>query len=104
MSEKKSKWQRQPQEQEGQDYWFGGKCFVTVGVQGEIPQDEILEIISDVHEFAQKSRGVDYLQNYINEETGRKVWVIDQVTKSSLESGDQPPEHNYFTVLFPEEY
>ena len=104
MSDKKFNWTRQPQEVEGQDYWFGGKCFVTAGVQSEIPRDEILAIVADIQEFAEKSTGVDYLQSFVNEETGRKIWAIDQVTKASLSSGNHPPEHNYFTVLFPSEY
>lgn len=98
-----SNWKRQPQEQKG-DYWFAGNCYVTAGVNGEIPKIEIQEIITDLQKFVREQKGADYLQVYINEKTGGKIWVIDQVTKSELQDGTHPQEHNYFTVLFPEEY
>lgn len=96
-------WIRQPQENPG-DYWFAGKFFVTRGVFDEIPTLEVADIVRDVQEFAQQEQGADYLQVYINNVTGRKIWVIDQVTKNELQEGIHPEEHNYFTVLFPEEY
>lgn len=96
-------WNRQPQESPG-DYWFAGKFFVTQRVFDEIPTLEVADIIRDVQTFAQQEQGVDYLQVYINDMTGAKVWVIDQVTRTELQEGTQPEEHNYFTILFPEEY
>ena len=39
---------------------------------------------------------------------GRKVWVIDQLSKSMKESGDRTPaeiaEDDVFTLLLPKEY
>lgn len=96
-------WKRQPQEQEGQD-WFAGQVYATAGVSKEIPPDEIRAILTDLWEFVRQEQGIDYLQVYVNEESGRKVWVIDQVTRTALQQGEHPPEHNYFTILFPEEY
>ena len=49
-----------------------------------------------MHEFTKNT--------YVNEATGRKVWVIDQVTRAETKDGSHPPEHNHFTILFPEEY
>lgn len=97
-------WVRQPQEKEDQDYWFAGTCYITKGVDEEIPQHEREQILHDLQAFVHQKQGIDYLQVYLNEATGRKVWVIDQVTRSELVAGIHPPEHNHFTLLFPEEY
>ena len=97
-------WKRQTPEKEKGDYWFAGQCFVTAGVNTEIPPAEIQAIVQDVYTLAAKSGGIDYLQCYQHSKTKRKIWVIDQVTKTALTDGSHPPEHNYFTVLFPEEY
>jgi hypothetical protein len=99
-----AKWVRQPQEKEGQDYWFAGTCYITNGVDGEIPEAERMQILQDLWAFVREKQGIDYLQVYVNEATGRKVWVIDQVTRAETKDGSHPPEHNHFTILFPEEY
>lgn len=96
-------WIRQPQEQTG-DYWFAGRCFMTQAVSSMIPPAEINAILNDLHLSVEQEQGLDYLQAYVNEVTKMKIWVIDQVSKNQLLEGDHPDEHNYFTILFPEEY
>lgn len=96
-------WKRQPQERPG-DYWFAGRMFVTNRIFNEIPAAEVAAIVQDVLSFVKQEQGADYLQVYIHEVTGKKIWVIDQVTRGELQDGTHPEEHNYFTVLFPEEY
>lgn len=98
------KWIRQTPEQDSGDYWFAGRCVATRGVDEEIPRIEVIAIAQDINRVAQTSGGIDYMQTYIHQETKRKIWVIDQVTRGALQNGDHPSEHNYFTILFPEEY
>ena len=95
-------WKRQPQEKPG-DYWFAGKFFVAMEVFEEINYLEVADIVRDVQEFARQEKGADHLQVYLNEVTGRKILVIDQVTKAELRNGTRSEEHNFFTILFPEE-
>ncbi|MDB4727837.1 hypothetical protein OAF63_03520 [Saprospiraceae bacterium] len=94
---------QQPDKKKG-DYWFAGRCIATAGISNEISMEELRAIAQDVHNKAFTFGGIDYLQKYVHEDTKRVVWIIDQVTRSSLKNGDHPPEHNYFTILFPEEY
>lgn len=98
------KWERQPQEQEDQGYWFAGKCIRTASIAADLSIDEITDIIGDLQQTAITAKGIDYLQTYIHKETGKKIWVIDQVTRTALTDGTHPPEHNYFTILYPHEY
>ena len=94
-------WTRKLQEQEDQDYWFGGKCYLTAGVDSEIPKDEIAQILADLKAFVQEKQGIDYLQVYERDD-GTVLWIIDQVPKSEL--SEHPSEHNHFTILYPHEY
>jgi len=99
-----SVWKRQSQEKEDQDYWFDGQCFLTKGVNEAIPKEEIIEMVHDVQKFALDQGGCDYLQIFVHERSGIKVWIIDQVPRLKLERGEHTPDQNYFTVLFPSEY
>ncbi len=94
-------WTRLPQEQEDQDFWFAGSCFLTRGVTTTLTSEEVLFILTDLHEFVNQKQGIDYLQVYERDD-GLRVWVIDQVPKSELNA--HPLSHNHFTLLFPEEY
>lgn len=101
-----AKWKRQPQEQEG-DYWFGGQLYITQGVAAELSQAEILWIVADLQEAVAVEAGLDYLQTYQSED-GRRVWLIDQLSKAQLEgdvySAKEKRNHHYFTMLLPSEY
>lgn len=96
------KWQRQKQECEG-NYYFCGSFYATNGVAESLPEKEIMEIILDVKKAVKEKVGLDYLQVFKNEE-GQKIFVIDQLNKEEIESGDFSPEDNYAMVLFAEEY
>ena len=98
------KWKRQPPEHENGDYWFDGRFLATAGVTRKIPEEELIAIAQELNRLAIENGGLDYLQVYVHEEMKVKVWVIDQVTRMALRNGDHPPEHNYFTILFPSEY
>lgn len=96
-------WVRKTQEKGG-DYWFNGICYLTATINQTIPKQEIITILQDLHSFVESEQGIDYLQVYTNQETGQVIWIIDQVTRQELKRGVQPAEHNYYTILFPDEY
>ena len=101
-----NRWKRQPQERKG-DYFFNGKSYITRNLLNEIPLEEILNIIFDLKAFIQQERGIDYLVVYIRSD-GRKIYCIDQLSKSMIGSGnytkEEIREYNYWTMLFSEEY
>lgn len=94
-------WTRLPQEREDQNYWFGGQGYLTAGIDAAIPKVEIVQILADLNAFVKEKQGIDYLQVY-QDESGRKIFVIDQVPKDELHL--HPPEHNHWTVLWNHEY
>lgn len=97
-----SNFTRKPQENEG-SYFFSGRLFITVGVEHALTIEEIYSVYGDVLAFAEQENGIDYLQVYQFED-GRVVWLIDQLNKEMIESGDYEAEDNHCTMLLPEEY
>lgn len=95
-------WIRQPQECTG-TYHFSGKFIVTHRVNEEIPQDEILAIYRDVRNQVVKHGGIDYLVVYKND-SGQKLFFIDQLNDEMIASGRFKHEYNYCTLMFAEEY
>jgi len=99
-------WKRTPQERDG-DYEFGGRTYMTRGVQRELTADEVAWILRDLRRAVREHDGLDYLQVY-EADDGRTVWVIDQLSRSMKESGDYSAEeieaYDYFTLLLPSEY
>lgn len=96
-------WTRQPQERNDQKYFFNGDFYVTAGIKAELTPEEVASIYADVRQFAEEQKGCDYLQVY-KDEKGRKVWVIDQLDKDMVESGNYDKEDNHCTLLLPNEY
>lgn len=94
-------WKRLPQEQEDEDYWFAGTCFYTPGVSRKLSSEEVLWILTDLHDFVREKQGIDYLQVYERDD-GLKIWAIDQIRRT--EFPNHPADHNHFTLLLPEEY
>jgi len=94
------KWIHEPQEQEGNDYWFDGRTLTTNGVSADIPDEELRSIIIYLQELAKVKNGLDYLQVF-KKEDGDKIYVIDQITKAQVK---EYPEHHYCTILYPSEY
>lgn len=97
-----SKWQRQPQKRSG-NYFFSGQFLATMGVATELNADEILDIYLDIKAFVQEQKGVDYLQVYLDDQ-GRKLFLIDQLSKDMIESGEYAPLDNHATLLWANEY
>jgi len=99
-------WKRKEQERDG-DYYFSGRAYMTRGVQRELSEAEIVCIIDDLRQAVEEHNGLDYLQVY-EAGDGRRVWVIDQLSRSVKTSGDytdeQVKQYDYFTLLLPSEY
>jgi len=97
-------WERLPQESNTGQFFFAGAMYITQGVNALRPA-EILFIYWDLRAFVKENpNGVDYLQVYIDRETNRRLYFIDNLSKSMIDSGDYKPEDNYCTLLFSEEY
>lgn len=97
-------WERQTPEYETGDYWFDGSLYITNNVDRELSKLEITLIYADIKNLVQQCGGQDYLQVYLQKERGLRLFFIDQVTRKSLQIGEQPPKHNYATLLFDWEY
>ena len=95
-------WKRQPQEKRG-DYFFSGQFLASRGVVSELTPDEILRIYQDIKSFVKDKDGIDYLQIY-TDENGRKLYLIDQLSKDMIESGEYAPLDNHCTLLWAHEY
>lgn len=102
FSNRPSNWNRKPQEQEG-NYFFSGKFFMTKTVQKQLSTMEILNILREVRILVREQNGLDYLQIFENE-NGDKLFLIDQISKSMIESNQFSPGDNYCTLLFSYEY
>lgn len=94
-------WKRLPQEEEDEEYFFGGQCYLSYGVSINLSYQEILAILIDLHQFVRERQGIDYLQVYVRED-GLRIWIIDQLRIHEL--ADYLPKDNHYTLLFPEEY
>ncbi|MCF2220972.1 hypothetical protein H9Q08_16935 [Chryseobacterium sp. PS-8] len=95
-------WQHLPQEQEG-NYLFSGSFYVTSGVSEKLSAQEISDIYIYTRKLTQE-QNLDYLQVFLNLETGEKLFFIDQIDKSMIESGKYLPHDNYCTLMFASEY
>lgn len=95
-------WTHQPQEQGG-EYFFSGAFYVTAQVKHALSDNEIRAIYEKVQQLVKKENGCDYLQTFLDEEK-RKLFFIDQLSKSMIESGEFKPEHNHCTLMFSHEY
>lgn len=110
------KWKHKKPEFEKGDYFFSGPVHTTKSVFSELGLIEIMHLVIMTKELVNEKDGIDYLQvfeelQFTNkgwEETGRKIFFIDQLSKSMLEGNDysaeQKKEFNYSTILFADEY
>ena len=96
-------WNRKPQERNDQKYFFAGKFYMTKGVFDALHFEEIISIYHEVKALAQQKNGIDYLQVYTDEQ-GRQLFLIDQLDKRMIESGDYAEEYNYCTLLWSHEF
>lgn len=97
------KWEIQPQERGG-TYRFSGRFVVTQGVASLLSEAEIMLLYWQVRYLVEQNDGIDYLVVFIHEETGQKLYFIDQINDEMKASGGHPPEHDYCTLLLKEEY
>lgn len=97
-----TKFTRKPQKTE-ETYFFSGQMLITQGAIQAFTKEEVMAVIADLQAFVAAQNGADYLQVYEFAD-GRKLWIIDQLNKEMIESGDFQPEDNHCTILLPEEY
>jgi len=95
-------WIRKPQEQYG-TYYFSGKFYITHAILNNFTPNDITAIYIDIQLFVRESNGADYLQVYINDQ-GDKLYLIDQLNKEMIDSGQFEAEDNYCTLMFAHEY
>jgi len=102
--DEKRRWVLQPQEQEG-TYTFSGKSYMTSGINAKLTPYEVLQIHLAVQERVMEKGGADYLQVFKNG-SGRKIFVIDNLNQEMKKNNDEKfvEEHDYFTIMFSEEY
>ena len=100
---KTKKWKRQDQEMEG-SYCFNGRFYITRGVFDLLATEEVAQIAKEIQEEVKIHNGLDYLQVYIHEDTGQKIYCIDQLNREMISSGKYKPEDNYWTMLLSSEY
>ena len=98
-----SKWKKKPQEQEG-TYFFSGQFYITRGVQDLLTPEEIRSIYLEVQQLVKEQEGLDYLQVYVHEDNGRKLFFIDQLNTQMIASGQYRAEDNLCTLMLAEEY
>jgi len=97
-----------PQEQEG-DYFFNGGSYVTNNVATELTKEEIAQIVGIVFDYVKQHNGADYLFVFEHQTDQRKIYVIDQLSKSMMDdpeayTPEDVKEYNYFTILYSWEY
>lgn len=102
-TDNKHLWVRQPQEKEG-TYHFSGSFFTTSGVQALLSQDEIFRIYTEIQYHTVQENGLDYLQIFVRESDGQKLYFIDQLNQQMVESGEYQAEDNYCVLMLAEEY
>lgn len=101
----KDRWTYKPSEVDSGDHYFDGVPYITQGVSQKLTHEEIMDIIADLQKEAKKHNGIDYLQVYKNS-SDDQIWIINQLPREIIETCDPKwvAEHNFFTVLLPEEY
>jgi hypothetical protein len=83
---------------------FSGKVYCTSGVDRLLSKATIGAIYQDVIAFVKEKNGIDYLVVYQHEETGQKLFFIDQLNESEDSSKLYEENHNYATLLLADEY
>ena len=97
-------WQRLAPEVEEGDYWFDGRFYVTNALDATLSKAELMLIYADIKNAVGQHGGQDYLQVYVQKEKGYKLFLIDNVPRTSLLTGDTSQEDNYCTLMFANEY
>jgi hypothetical protein len=98
-----NRWKMQPQECPG-TYMFNGSPIITSRIQHELEYEDILSILQDINNYLLMHGGADYL--FVFKSGDKKIFVIDNLNtemKKDL-TNEFIQEHNYFTILFADEY
>ena len=91
------------QEKEG-DYQFGGTLYITPAVKNILTKEEVLEIYTFTQGLVKQHKGIDYLQSFYHIEQDCKLFFIDQLNKSMLDSKTYSKEEDYCTLMLASEY
>jgi hypothetical protein len=93
----------QLQQQEG-NYCFSGKFYITSNAQSLLTTEEILEIYTFTQDLVKQHQGVDYLQVFYCIEQNCKLFFVDNLSKSMLESGQYSKDDHYCTLMLVSDY
>lgn len=91
------------QESKG-EYFFSGNFYITASAQEVLTTEEIIEIYQFVQDLAKQHNGIDYLQTFYHIEQDCKLFFIDQLDTSMLESQSYSKEDNYCTLMLSSDY
>jgi hypothetical protein len=91
------------QENEGQ-YYFNGSLYITKSVQHMLTADEIFEIYEFTKDLVKQHKGIDYLQSFYHVEQDCKLFFIDNLSKSMLDSEQYSKQDNYCTLMLASDY
>jgi hypothetical protein len=94
-------WSHQPQETTG-TYMFSGRFVATHGIANLLSDTEIFALYWLIRALAEQEKGLDYLQVFVHQESGRKLFLIDQINE--VMKKEHPPEHDHCTLMLAEEY
>lgn len=97
-------WHHKSPEYKTGDYWFNGQFFITKQVIEALSALELLAIREHISVLVKRHQGIDYIQTFYHPKKRYSLFLIDQITRESLLSGEQPQEHNYCTLMFKDEY
>ena len=91
------------QETEGH-YHFSGTFYITKAVQETLTTEEIIEIYKFIQDQVKQHNGIDYLQTFYSIEHDCKLFFIDQLNTSMIESNQYSKQDNYCTLMLSNDY
>lgn len=91
------------QEKEG-NYFFSGTFYITQTVKNLLTVEEILEIYVFTQDLVKQHQGIDYLQSFYHIEQDCKLFFIDQLNTTMIESKNFNAEDNFCTLMLANEY
>jgi len=91
------------QEAEGH-YHFSGTFYITKAVQETLTTEEIIEIYKFIRDQVKQHNGIDYLQTFYSIEHDCKLFFVDQLNTSMIESNQYSKQDNYCTLMLSNDY
>ncbi|TXF82496.1 hypothetical protein FUA23_21800 [Neolewinella aurantiaca] len=97
-------WEPQPQEVAG-TYRFDGRFVATATVINDLGNDVVRALYFIAQRLVQEDDGIDYILAFKHRETGKVVWMIDQLNDDmkTSESKEWVEEYNTCTLCYPSE-